>query len=103
MLAVHPLCYQFLCVFDNIIKFYTKVEKEFVEVWSEQMICTCARYSTNGLLALAFLEDSFYQVQVYDCYSYQKIKQISQIFWKSPILRIEWCHLSTCLAVYSAN
>lgn len=29
-MTVHPLGYQFLCGFDNIIKFYNKVEKEMI-------------------------------------------------------------------------
>lgn len=33
-MTVHPFGHQFLCGFDNIIKFYNKIEKDMQEIWS---------------------------------------------------------------------
>ncbi len=52
-MTVHPLGHQFLCGFDNIIKFYNKIQKDMQQTWSEQYICTAAKYSKNGSLLLS--------------------------------------------------
>ena len=76
-MTIHPLGYQFLIIFDNIIRFYNKINSvrdsalnantqrdsealnviedtgvELVEVWSQQYNCFAAQYSQSGALAL---------------------------------------------------
>ena len=55
LLCVHPLGYQFFCLFDNQIKFYIKIESEVVEIWNEQYICSYAKYMTCGHLLLTIV------------------------------------------------
>ena len=100
-MTVHPLGYQFLCGYDNIIKFYNKKGVDVEEVWCEHYICTAAKYSTAGSLVLACVEDSYVSLIRYDTYNFKKISVIPITYLKMNVIQIQWVDRNESLVLLS--
>lgn len=100
--AIHPLGYQFLCGYDNIIKFYNKKGYDMEEIWNEHYICTCAKYSTSGTLVLACIEDNYTVLVNYNPYTFQKMHNIPITYLKVIITRMEFVDRGTSLVLFGS-
>lgn len=102
-MTVHPLGYQFVCGYDNIIKFYNKTGGDVEEIWSEHYICTAAKYSSSGSLVLACIEDSYVSLILYDTYNFKKIQGIPVTYLKINVNQIQWVDKNESLVLLSQN
>ena len=101
IVAVHPLGHQLVCAFDNALKFYIKVEMELVEAWTENAICSAARYMDSGLLGLCLYEDGLHNVTLYNPNSFTRVRTYPNIYLKHSLWKIAFDEAETEMVLYS--